>query len=110
MRKSTITDLPNDIKKAFPVYESNPMVMEILAEAEAGEYHDFKNKKYICGKAAVCERLFATEIPALQEIRAAVMSGEYDESPDAEDKALLKKEWIAEGGTEASYEALFGKD
>ena len=47
---------------------------------------------------------------ALLPIRQAVINGDYDESPDAEDKAMMKKDWLENGGTLASYEAMFGKD
>ena len=110
MKKSTITDLPNDIKKAFPDYESNEKVMLIIKEAEAGEYHDFKNQKYICGKMALCEQLHETNIPSLQTVRVDVMNGEYDESPDQEDKAQMKKDWLENGGSIELYESTFGKD
>lgn len=61
---------------------------EIIAEAKAGEYHDYKNNKYPCGKVAVVGKL--SQFPELNHIRQAIMDGEYDESPDEEDKARMR--------------------
>lgn len=110
MKKSTITDLPNDIRALIPESERSEAINKIITEAEAGEYHDFKNKKYVCGKMAVNELLHKTGDKRLEVIRQAVINGEYDESPDDEDKATMKKDWIEGGGTEASYKAFFGAD
>lgn len=63
---------------------------EMIAEAKAGEYHDYKNKKYICGKLEIVNKL--SNFPELNHIRQAIMDGDYDESPDEEDKAMLRKE------------------
>lgn len=106
--KSTITDLPNDIRLAIPEEEQTPLIKRILMEAEAGEFHDFKNEKYTCGKVAVCNLLVETKDSRLDGIRQAVVEGYYDESPDKEDKARLKKQWIESGGSEESYLKVFG--
>lgn len=109
-KKSTITDLPNDIRAAVSHSERNAFVKEIIKQAERGEFHDFKNKVYVCGKIQLAHMLHETKEAALQPIRQAVINGDYDESPDAEDKAAMKKDWLAEGGTIESYEIMFGKD
>ncbi len=54
--------------------------------------------------------LFNTIYPALAAIRQAVINGEYDESPDIDDKASMKKDWLDNGGDLKSYEEMFGKD
>ena len=43
IRKCTIKDLSNDIKKAYPNWENESYVKEIITQAERGEFHDFKN-------------------------------------------------------------------
>lgn len=110
IRKSTIKDLPNDIRIAVPHHERNAYVKEIIKQAERGEFHDFKNKLYACGKVQLSHMLHEAKEPALAKIRQAVINGDYDESPDAEDKALMKKDWIENGGTEKSYKLMFGED
>lgn len=109
-RKSIITDLPNDIRRAIPHSERNAYVQEIIEQAQRGEFHDFKNKLYSCGKVQLAHMLHEANEPALLPIIKAVIDGEYDESPDAEDKATMKKDWLEGGGTSASYENIFGKD
>ena len=101
MKKSTITDLPKDIESVIPGMEffsgeRKRLVQQIIDEARAGEFHDFKNKKYTCGKVQVVEMLTACKEPKLNPIIKAVIDGVYDESPDAEDKAMMKKDWIYE--------------
>ena len=109
MNKSTITDLPNDIRQAVPHFKENEFIMEIIRQAQAGEFHDYKNTTHICGKMAVAQMLLEANEPALLPIRQAVISGEYDESPDDEDKAKMKREWMQDGGSEEGYNRLFGK-
>lgn len=104
MRKSTIIDLPKDILAVIPDGESIPEIKEILDEARAGEYHDFKNEKYICGKMAVVSKLTDKRLSA---IKKDVMDGVYDEEPDAEDDAKMKAEWLEDGGTEEMFDKLF---
>lgn len=109
MEKSTIKDLSNDIRQAVPNFKENQVIMEIIRQAQAGEFHDFKNTTYACGKFALAQMLQEANEPLLLKIRQSVIDGEYDESPDAEDKAQMKKDWLADGGTEESYKKLFGK-
>lgn len=67
---------------------NTPFMKVTIEEAKRGEYHDFKNKKYICGKVALVERL---GYMGLEKIAGQVMDGEYDETPDAEDKEEMRK-------------------
>jgi len=109
MGKSTITDLPKDIQAVVPNFKENAAIMEIIRQAQAGEFHDFKNTTYVCGKVALVEMLQETNEPKLISIAKAVVNGEYDESPDEEDKAMMKKDWLDDGGTEEQYKKLFGE-
>ncbi|TXI90019.1 MAG: hypothetical protein E6Q36_02275 [Chryseobacterium sp.] len=86
MRKNTMVELVQELE----ALNKDGKYDEMIAEAKAGEYHDFKNTKYICGKVEVVNKL--SKFPELDHIRQAVINGEYDESPDEEDKAQLRKE------------------
>jgi len=86
MRKSTMIELPQELE----ALNKDGKYDEIIAEAKAGEYHDYKNQKYTCGKVAVVEKL--NEFPELNHIRNAVINGDYDESPDEDDKEMMRKD------------------
>ena len=87
MSKSTMVELPAELE----ALNKDGKYDHIIAEAKAGEYHDFKNKKHVCGKVAVVGEL--AKFPELAHIRTAVMNGEYDESPDEEDKAQMREDF-----------------
>lgn len=82
-RKSTMIELVQELEKR----NTEGLYDEIIQEAKDGEYHDFKNDKYVCGKVALCEKLF--KFPKLEDIRKQVVEGDYDESPDDEDKRQM---------------------
>lgn len=65
-----------------------PLIEEIISEAKAGEYYDFKNNKYACGKVAVVGKLREAGLTALAD---RVINGDFDESPDEDDKAEMRK-------------------
>lgn len=109
MSKSTIKDLPNDICKAVPEFKENAKIMEIIRLAQSGEFHDFKNTQFACGKIALFRFLNDAEEPKLLPVADDVKNGVYDKSPDDEDRAQMKKDWLADGGTEESYNIMFGK-
>lgn len=109
-KKSTITDLPNDLRQAVPNHQQNAMVTEIIKQAEAGEFHDFKSTLYACGKVQLVNMLYEANDMGAIKIREAVINGDYDESPDEEDKAIMKKDWIDNGGTIEEWEKLFGNN
>jgi hypothetical protein len=110
MKKSTIKDLPEDIRKSIPAIERSAYVQEIIKQALRGEFHDFKNTTYVCGKVQLAHMLHEAKDERLASIRQSVIHGEYDESPDDEDKALMKKDWLENGGTEESYKSMFEKE
>ena len=94
MKKDTRTDLVTELQKV----EQTPLVLRIIEEAKAGEFHDFKNKKYVCGKIALVGLLREAGI---EWLRQRVIDGEFDETADEEDKAELRK-----GLTPAMQKAL----
>ncbi len=117
MRKSTIIDLPKEIEALIPEKERTPLIQQIISEAKAGQFHGYKNEKYGCGKVQSAHMLHSVQdeysdkeiISGLEKIRNGIINGDYDESPDAEDKAKMKKDWIDNGGTIQQYEKMFGK-
>lgn len=109
MTKSTIENLPGEIEAIIPEKERTPLINQIIAEAKAGEFHDFKNEKYICGKVQLVKMLGDTKDPRLSSFINAIMRGQYDESPTPEDKIRMKKEWIENGSSPESFDKLFGK-
>lgn len=60
----------------------------IIMEAKSGEFHDFKNQKYACGKQAL---VICLRSVGLEGIAERVINGEYDEKPDGEDIAQMRK-------------------
>lgn len=95
-RKSTTIDLIVDLMP----YNSDGKLNAIIDEARLGEFHDYKNQKYACGKLELHTLL--APFPELEHIRKAVADGDYDESPDAEDKAMMKADIIKDMGEKAA--------
>ncbi len=83
MRKSTMVELVQELdsRNVDNLYDN------IIEEAKAGEFHDYKNDKYLCGKMALIEKL--SKFPELKYIETQVRNGDYDESPDDDDKRLM---------------------
>ncbi len=107
-KKSTITDLPTEIEALIPANERTTLIHQILYEAREGEFHDFKNEKYICGKVQVAQMLHETGDIRLEPIRMAIINGEYDESPDDTDLQQMKSDWLIDGGTGDLFDKLMG--
>lgn len=90
-RKSTNVEMVTELEKMHPY----PEVKEMIAEAKAGEYHDFKNVKYDCGKVESLRRLrlIGQLYPGCQDQAVAIskdiMEGNYDETMDEEDKKRM---------------------
>jgi len=91
MSKSTMVELVDELMKLPP----NPLIAQMIEEAKAGEYHDFKNEKYACGKVTSAGFLIqiADMYPECKDgalrIRDMIINGEFDESPDQEDTDRL---------------------
>lgn len=88
-KKDTRIHLVQELEK-LPL---TPAIQEMISEAKAGEYHDYKNQKYICGKVAVARKL---EAAGLIQLAERVKDGEFDEEMDEEDKAEMKT-WLPDG-------------
>lgn len=83
-RKDTRIHLVAELEK-LPQSE---LLEEIIREAKAGEYHDYKNNKYDCGKIVLVNKLYSAN---LKELSNRVRDGEFDEVADEDDKAEMRK-------------------
>jgi hypothetical protein len=105
MAKSTMKELVTELELRQGLSSAYPKPYEeIIAEAKAGEYHDYKNNKYTCGKMELVVKL--KKFPALDDIREAVINGEYDEEMDEDDKLAMKAQMVQDMGI-TKAEALF---
>lgn len=77
----------------------------MIVEAKKGEYHDYKNVRYDCGKVASSTHLRGMGFVALAQ---RIEGGEFDEEADEQDKAMLKKDALEGGFTAEQCEKLFG--
>ncbi len=99
-RKSTMVELVQELEKL----PWSPDLAVIIAEAKAGEYHDYKNQKYVCGKVAVVSKLRAI---GADDLAKQVMNGDYDEEMDEADKLEMRKTLIEMGIPENARKDLF---
>lgn len=83
MNKDTRIHLVEELEKL----PRTPGIEFIIKEAKAGEYHDYKNQKYDCGKIAVVNLL---RDEGLNNLAERVIDGEFDEMLDAEDLKRLR--------------------
>ncbi len=86
LRKDTRIDLVAELQNIEP---KSDLINLIIKEAQDGEFHDYKNRKYDCGKVTLVYLM--SQDNRLNELRQAVMNGEYDETPDEEDKKELRQ-------------------
>lgn len=68
-----------DELRALP---ESPEIDFMIKEALAGEYHDYKNVKYVCGKMESSTRLRKLGYP---ELALRIEQGEFDEPADYQD-------------------------
>lgn len=111
MSKNTMIEMVTELEKITP---KTLLITHMIEEAKAGEYHDYKNKKYDCGKIAsvnlLQEALATAPTPefydACKKIRDDLINGEYDETADEEDKENLRKDIMANTRTPQEAQAL----
>lgn len=84
-RKSTMIELVEELGKL----PKSPDIDFMIEEAKAGEYHDYKNKKYFCGKFESSSRLRKL---GFLELAKRIESGEFDEEADDIDKQNMRNE------------------
>lgn len=104
-RKSTMVEMVEELEKLRPLFleegkDADQVLNFLIAEAKAGEFHDYKNEKYVCGKVAVvgfldqlagqCDKRKLPKLAeGLRKISSDVKEGEYDEEADEEDQKML---------------------
>ncbi len=108
MKKSTIEHLPKEIEALIPESERTPLIKQIIEEALIGEFHDYKNDKYVCGKIAVVSLMQETKDPRLKSLIEGVMNGDYDETADENDIMNMRKDWKDSGADLKLFDKLFG--
>jgi len=84
-RKSTMIELVEELRKLPKSKEIDFMIKEALA----GEYHDYKNVKYCCGKIESYSRLRKLGHVDLAE---KIKNGEFDEIADEDDKNMMRND------------------
>jgi hypothetical protein len=84
--KDTRVHLVAELEKIEP---RTPAIEEMINEARAGEYHDYKNQKYSCGKIEAVKKLSRA---GLEDLARRVANGEFDERADEEDKNEMRKD------------------
>jgi hypothetical protein len=91
MSKSTMVELVDELDKLreFCPDKHKAALTHMILEARNGEYHDFKNKLYICGKLESCAKLRAFKIPEFDALSRRIEAGEFDERADEEDRKTM---------------------
>lgn len=101
IKKSTMVDLVKELKKLPQSDEIDYMI----EEAQAGEYHDYKNKKYVCGKMESSTRLHKL---GFHELARRIEDGEFDEEADEQDRQMLRKDLEQSGFLGEDIKNIFG--
>lgn len=102
--KNTMTDLVKELElRNTPDGRYN----DLIAEAKAGEFHDYKNKKYTCGKLAFIS-IVSDKFPELSDIATEFKHGVYDEKMDEEDKEMMRKDLKEMGLSDETIKNQFG--
>ena len=78
-----------DLVEELEKLPESPAIDFMIEEAKAGEYHDYKNKKYICGKMESSQRLTR---PGYIDLAKRIESGEFDEEADDLDKQMMRND------------------
>lgn len=73
MPKSTMVELVEELEKR----NVDGKYDQIISEAKAGDYHDFRSEVHAVPKVMLVNRL--GEFPELKDIALDVMTGVYDE-------------------------------
>lgn len=88
MKKDTRFELIPELMKLPP----SELKDQLIREAKAGEFHDYQNEKYACGKMALSELLEQEGSNLALKIKSDVENGVYDETADENDKEKMRKE------------------
>lgn len=101
---STIADIPPLVERLQSAYKRCPILDQIILEAKAGEFHDYKNEKYVCGKHALVDLLQSAGMRSadpeyqmkINDLQQRIIKGEFDEIADEEDKKEMRKDFPRE--------------
>lgn len=94
MSKSTMIELVEELEKVKSVVPCEE-IDYMIAEAKRGEYSDFKNKKYACGKlgfvtiADAFSKRNPDLLPHLTPLSEDIKNGVYDETQDDIDRMSM---------------------
>lgn len=100
MRKSTMVELVEELEKLPKSTEIDYMI----EEAKAGQYHDYKNTRYVCGKMESYMRLRSL---GYVELADRIKSGEFDEEADADDIKMMRDD-LGEGPEAEALKKVLG--
>ncbi|MES3019387.1 MAG: hypothetical protein V4721_16490 [Bacteroidota bacterium] len=100
-RKSTNVDLVEDLTKI----NSSGRLDGIIKAAEQNQYHDFKSV-HSMPKVVLIDDL--SHFPETIEITNSVMRGEYDESPDEQDREEMRRDLKEGGATDEFIKTILG--
>ena len=84
-RKNTMIELVTELE----ILPKSTEIDFMIKEAKGGEYHDYKNKKYVCGKMESSQRL--RKLGHL-DLAKRIENGEFDEECDDLDKQMLRND------------------
>jgi hypothetical protein len=105
-RKDTRTDLVEELKKL----KQHPEIVFMIQEAQAGEYHDYKNKKYICGKTEAVNKLYLIskffQDPSFLPLANRIADGEFDEEADEDDKKMMREAILKDSSSQQEAEHM----
>ena len=100
MNKSTMVELVEELQKL----PRSADIDHMIEEAKAGEYHDFKNQKYVCGKLESSQRLRSLGYP---ELAKRIEQGEFDEEADDADVDMMCNE-LGDGAQSDALKKILG--
>lgn len=109
--KSTMVELVIELEKLKQeLPESCFEIHEMIKDAKSGEYHDYKNKKYDCGKMESYIKL--KEIAKKYDVNFArtiaedIANGMYDESADEQDRENMRNDILNNTSNDIEAQAL----
>ena len=94
-----MVELVEELKKL----PKSPEIDFMIEEALAGEYHDYKNTKYACGKLESSSRLRRL---GYADLALRIEQGEFDEEMDEDDIKSMKEELDKTPGGDALTKIL----
>ncbi|MFN3405172.1 MAG: hypothetical protein ACK40G_13825 [Cytophagaceae bacterium] len=97
------------LPRILELRNTNGKYDHIIQKAKKGGYHDYKfdlvypETEALCPKMELIDEL--SQFPELEDIIDMVVSGDFDDRPDEEDKERLRKD-LRENGSEGLQDLL----